>query len=278
MSIKSFTVPALLLSLAAAGFNAQAIGPKADARPEMLGPTVTLSLTRADGYSMNVTVDGGGGFRDALMYAPAGYVGDFSFDSHVMVNLVEAEATDIRQTGQASADSRFSNEGLDIRLRQSLTEGPLPGSFLLIQSYRITNPAPVATTVNLYRYQDSDLRPALEGGYIRPGSRYAYLVGNLAPTPDVLTEYVGMAVSSREPVSAQRVMVNFCCEQFEVPPELDRTVSEDFDSDGRADDYDDNAISRRATLSLQPGQSTVITTKTLMGATALRSLEQLPTR
>lgn len=280
MSKKHFQTSTLLLALAAAALAAPAVAAKPDTRPALLGPTVELSLARADGSSVVIPVDGGGGYRDALYSVEGiGLVQDFSFDSKVLINLGEGESSDITLTGSTRADSSFSLEGLNVRLTQVLSEGPLPGSFLLTQTYQIHNPSPTTATVNLYRYQDSDLHtPVWEAGYIPRNSRYAYLVSDIAPDASRSTHYIGVSAYGGGRLTEQRVAVQQCCESYEVPPELNRTVADDANGDGLSDGLSDRAISRRATLPLAAGASTTVMTQTLMGRTAINSLSELPRR
>jgi hypothetical protein len=278
VSKKSFTLPALLAALACVTLNPTAAWAKTGIEPSLLGPVVTLSLTRGDGTTLDVTVDGGGGFQSAnYSTAAGGFLQDFSYDSLVMVNLVEGESSNISLISPTRAESSFSTQGLDVRLNQSLSEGTLAGSFLLTQTYRVTNPAAEPVTVNLYRYQDTDLAGG-DGGYIAPGSRYAYLVNNLAPDSSSFTSYIGVAAYTGQPMSEQRVAVQVCCRAYEVDPEFDRTVTDDADADGLSDALGDRTISRRAALTLAAGASATVTTKTLMGRTALNSLRELPRR
>jgi len=260
---------ALLAALATPALQA---APKALAKA-LSGPTAVLSQSSPSGTAQ-VTVDGAGNFTEALVYAIAdGVTYDMSYSSSLYFDGVRYVIQDVTQSSGSKAKSSFMVGSLQVDLKQSLSVGDLAGSYQLTQVYTLANPGTEPVSVNLMRYNDSDLG---DFGYQPPGGRLSYILSNNAPLPGAITGYVGVKLTGG--ANTMRV-VRFCCENVsDITAEENNTVPYDADGDGLSDSGTDMAINNQTSVVVPAGGSVKVKSTTLFGRSALNGLSALPAR
>lgn len=247
------------------------------------GPTAVLSATSSMGTA-TVTVDGAGAFQDALVYTNAdGLTADLSWRSALFIDGTQIEANDVKQKSTQKAVSSFALGSLQVKLVQQLLPAALAGGYVLDQQYKLSNPGTEPVTLNLLRYNDSDMYDLPTNtflgdfGYQPQGGSYNYIVSDVAPTPASLTQYIGVKFSGGD--VATRRAVRVCCSNYtDISPEENNTVPNDADQDGISDTGMDMAIAAQAPVTVPPGGSVTVKMKTVLGRSALSGLADLPAR
>ncbi|MBQ0959684.1 hypothetical protein KAK06_12070 [Ideonella sp. 4Y11] len=244
------------------------------AQPMVLnGPTAVLSQSSPSGTAQ-VTVDGAGSFMEALVYTTADDdTYDMSYKSGMYFDGALYGVESVKQSQGNKAKSSYVVGSLQVDLKQALTLGAVAGSYQLKQVYTLTNPGTEPVSVNLMRYNDSDVG---DYGYQPAGGRFSYVVSTATPSPESLTRYVGIQLTGG--ANTMRV-VRYCCDNLnDITPEENNTVADDLDGDGVSEASWDKAINNQTTVVVPAGGSAKVHTVTLFGRSALGSLSALPAR
>jgi len=237
-----------------------------------------LTLAK-DSTQIVLQVDGQGQYWDATLYTTDWeYLTSLSLYSTLAFDFQYVDSPKLKVARDGSVKSTYSVAGLDIALEQRLKAGPLTDSYLLIQTYELTNPGVESVKVLASRFQDSDLLSSTgertDGGYIPPAGRSTYLLSELAPGRRLVTDYIGIRLSGG---TQGRRTVRACCNFDEIPRSENRWVVDDLDSDGVGDLAGDHAITQQRRITVNPGETVTVTSRTLFGHTVLRSRDDLPT-
>jgi hypothetical protein len=279
---RRFALLPLCLSLLGGSTALYAAGAK-DAPSAPVGPTATLTAT-SDAGSASITVDGGGSFMDAFVSSAAdGLSVDVSFRSNLFFDGATYSPENVTQKGSAKATSSYTIGSLEVALLQKLSAGPIPGSYLLEQIYRLSNPGTEPVTTNVVRYNDSDMYDPVtnqfigDSGYQPAAGKYSYIVSNTAPAPAMMTHYIGVQMAGGD--TATRRAVRFCCSNIDdILPAENNTVPNDDNGDGISDFVADMAIANQAPVTVPAGGTTKLKVTTLFGRSALTGLTALPAR
>lgn len=251
--------------------------------PAASGPTATLTAT-SDAGSASVTVNGGGSFMDAFVTSAAdGLSVDVAYRSNLFFDSATYSPENVTQKGNAKASSSYMIGSLEVALVQKLSAGPIPGSYLLEQSYRLSNPGTEPVTMNVVRYNDSDMIDPVtnqffgDSGYQPSAGKYSYIVSNTAPTSAVMTHYIGIQMAGGD--TATRRAVRLCCSNIDdILPAENNTVPNDDNGDGISDSVSDMAIANQAPVTVPAGGTKKLKVTTLFGRSALNGLSALPAR
>ncbi len=267
---------ALVAVMALAGLPVRA-EPAVKAAAVPTGPTATLTLSDAQAR-LTVAVDGAGGYTDALLEDAVGtYLGDLAFRSTLMFNGEMPLPDLVKQVDAVTAKSRFSAAGLEVNLLQRLEAGPMPGTFVLTQQYRLHNPGASDLSVVLSRYHDSDLIDQngvfTDAGYLPRKKRWAYLMSELAPQVGVLTKFVGINLAGGD---EPRRVVRVCCNRPPVDPTEDGMVAGDDNGDRISDYAGDRTVMQQRVATIPAGGTSRVVTQALLGAAHLSGAKALP--
>lgn len=280
-------LPARQLPLCAAWLLALAVPAVQAAAKQMpkvpAGPTATLTASSALGEA-SITLDGAGAFTQALVFTSSdGLTHDLSYRSAVYFNGTQYGVERVKQPSAQKAVSSFYAEGLLVHLVQQLAPAAVSGSYLLDQDYHLSNPGTEPLTVNLVRYNDSDMLDAATSAFLgdwayQPSrSRFNYIVSDPAPSTTTLTQFIGVKLSGAG-VPKLRV-VRWCCGDIsDILPEQNGTVPDDADLDGVSDISGDLAITAQAPITVPAGGSVTLSVQTLFGRGSLNGLTALPSR
>ena len=241
------------------------------------GPTATLTLADAQAR-LTVAVDGAGSYTDALLEDAGGaYLGDLAFRSMLLFNGEMPLPDLVKQVDPATARSRFSAAGAEVSLLQRLEAGPMPGTFLLTQQYRLHNPGAADLSLVLSRYHDSDLIGQnglhTDAGYLPRKKRWAYLMSELAPQASVMTKFVGINLAGGD---EPRRVVRVCCDRPPVDATENGVVAGDDNGDRVSDYAGDRTLMQQRSVTIPAGGTTRVVTQALLGAAHLSGVRALP--
>lgn len=267
-----FRLPLCAALLAALATPLSHAGTKPIVRAD-LGPVAYLTQTSPTG-SATVRVDGGGNFTEAFVYTSADETNiDMSYESSLYFDGANYFPAEVDQTADNKAKSRFTAGSLEVDLKQDLATGSIPGSYILTQKYRLSNPGTEPVSVNVGRYNDSDIG---DYGYQPPSGRFNYIVSNAMPSGDTITGYVGVKLVRGSEVKR---VVRICCRNTgDILPEEQNTVPNDVDLDGISDSSADMAIYSQESVTVPAGGVVNVKTVTYFGRSAINSLSALPAR